>query len=371
MNNLKWLKEADLNMQGQIGSEKWIRSDGSNIITYPMDIFLGKKTNLLNLKHDIVNNIKEKVEYYRKTRQKLYSGNKVYVENCPVTNSNTEDATLVANIYGAEYVQSYSTGHVYVKYRPAESQINKFYLNDVTYAATYANKESAETRLNNIAVPWLKWTVDVYKKYFNREPKKILDVGSGAGHFVEACRRHGIDAKGIELSESSRKFAKEVWGIDLHDDDFTNITDKYTNYDIVTFWGLLEHTPYPSKILDSGYNVLGNEGMVISKLPRWLSLGSAAQRINPSTIIRHIDPMGHIMLFTDSSAAELYYRTNFKPVAAWYYGMDIYELLMQIGNSTGYYDAFLASGEQQIELQQFIDEQRFSDGLTLVGLKQV
>ena len=51
--------------------------------------------------------------------------------------------------------------------------------------------------------------------------------------------------------------------------------------------------------------------------------------------------------------------------------MDIYELLMQIGNSTGYYDAFLASGEQQIELQQFIDEQRFSDGLTLVGLKQV
>ena len=69
-----------------------------------------------------------------------------------------------------------------------------------------------------------------------------------------------------------------------------------------------------------------------------------------------------------ASAAELYYRTNFKPIAAWYYGMDIYELLMQVGNSTGYYDAFLKSGELQIELQQFVDEQRFSDGLTIVGI---
>ena len=131
---------------------------------------------------------------------------------------------------------------------------------------------------------------------------------------------------------------------------------------------MLEHTPNPAKILDAANKVLGSEGMVISKLPRWLSLASAAQRLNPESIIRHIDPKGHIMLFTDASAAELYYRTNFKPIAAWYYGMDIYELLMQVGNSTGYYDAFLKSGELQIELQQFVDEQRFSDGLTIVGI---
>ena len=108
--------------------------------------------------------------------------------------------------------------------------------------------------------------------------------------------------------------------------------------------------------------------MVISKLPRWDSLSSAAQRLNPETIIRHIDPMGHIMLFTDASAAEMYYRHNFKPTAAWYYGMDVYETLMQIGNGTGNYDALINTKDLQVELQQFIDEARFSDGLTLVGI---
>jgi 2-polyprenyl-3-methyl-5-hydroxy-6-metoxy-1,4-benzoquinol methylase len=368
MKNIRWLKETDLNSQGKTSVEKWIRNDGLNVETFNMDLYLGKKTNLLGLKSDIVKNIKEKVKYYRESRQNLYAGDKVYVDKCPVTNSDTAEANLVANIYGAEYVQSPNTGHVYVKYRPSEGQINDYYLNNVTYAATYTDKNSAEIRLNSIAIPWLEWSVSVYEKHYGRKPKKILDVGSGAGHFVEACRRYGLDAEGIELSESSRKFAKNVWGINLAGDDFTQVTESYNNYDIITFWGLLEHTPNPAIILDSGYKVLGKAGMVISKLPRWLSLGSAAQRLNPESIIRHIDPMGHIMLFTDASAAELYYRANFKPIAAWYYGMDIYEMLMQLGNNTGYYDTFLKSGEQQIELQQFVDEQRFSDGLTLVGI---
>ena len=74
------------------------------------------------------------------------------------------------------------------------------------------------------------------------------------------------------------------------------------------------------------------------------------------------------MLFTDASAAELYYLHKFKPIAAWYYGMDVYETLMQIGNHTGEFNALLKTGELQMELQQFIDEARFSDGLTLVGI---
>ncbi|MEL7335150.1 MAG: hypothetical protein AAFN70_02985, partial [Planctomycetota bacterium] len=80
------------------------------------------------------------------------------------------------------------------------------------------------------------------------------------------------------------------------------------------------------------------------------------------------DPMGHIMLFSDASAAELYVRSGFSPVAAWYYGMDVYESLMQISNHVGQYDALTGTGEIQIELQQFVDESRFSDGLTLVGV---
>lgn len=368
---MKWLKQTSLVQQGEQDQEIWMRQNGEKVESYPIDLYLGKKTNLLSLKKDIVKSITSKIDYYQTSRKKLYAGDTDHVEECPVTGIATKDAKPIANIYGAEYVQTPDTGHVYVKNRPSKKAIHDFYLNDVTYAATYTNKEAAESRLNAIAVPWVEWMVKVYEKQYGRKPEKILDVGSGAGHFVEACRRAGMQAEGIELSESSQKFAKEIWGFELDGRDFTTVTEEYEGYDVVTFWGLLEHTPNPGKILSGAHDVVSkskNGGMVISKLPRWNSLSSASQRLNPDTIIRHIDPMGHIMLFSDASAAELYYLNKFKPTAAWYYGMDVYETLMQIGNSIDEYSALTKTGEFQMELQQFVDESRFSDGITLVGV---
>lgn len=368
---MRWDKITPLSLDTDKSKETWVRIDDGKSETFEVDLYLGKKTDLLNLKKDIVQSIKDKLKYYSESRVKLYQGDKELVATCPVTEIATEKATPVANIYGAEYVQTPDTGHVYVKYRPTKKAINDFYLNDVTYAATYTNKASAESRLNAIAVPWRDWVVKVFEKQYGRKPQKILDVGSGAGHFVEACRRAGMEAEGIELSESSRKFAEEIWGFELDGRDFVEVKDEYKDYDVVTFWGLLEHTPNPAKILRAAYDVVGGSkgnGMVISKVPRWNSLSSASQVLNPETIIRHIDPMGHIMLFTDASTAELYYRCGFKPTAAWYYGMDVYETLMQIGNITDDYKSLVETKEFQIELQQYIDEMRFSDGLTLVGI---
>ena len=368
--NMFWDKTTPLVQQGERVQEQWLRKKETTEV-FPVDLYRGKKTDLLSLKKNIVVSVKEKVAYYQSSRRKLYAEETEYVEACPVTGISTEETTEVANIYGAQYVQTPDTGHVYVKNRPSKKAINDFYLNDVTYAATYTDKKSAESRLEMIAVPWRDWMVKVYKKQYGKKPRRILDIGSGAGHFVEACRRDGIEAEGIELSESSRQFAREIWGFELDGRDFTEVYQEYRDYDVITFWGLLEHTPNPAKILSAGVDIINSSqqgGMVLSKLPRWNSLSSAAQRSNPETIIRHIDPMGHIQLFSDASAAELYYRCGLKPHAAWYYGMDIYETLMQIGNATGSYDGLIKTGKMQLELQQMVDEVNFSDGLTLVGL---
>ena len=367
-----WNKITPLVQQGKNATETWVRQSTEGRSEFSIDLYLGKKTNLLSLKKDIVENVKQKITYYQDTRRKLYAGETEYVPHCPVTGIDTSEATAVASIYGAKYVQTPDTGHVYVSNRPTQNAIHDFYLSDVTYAATYTDKKSAESRLNSIAVPWRDWAVKVFEKQHGRKPKTVLDVGSGAGHFVEACRRDGMDARGVELSESSRQFARDIWGFELDGRDFLETINDYRGFDLVTFWGLLEHTPNPGAILKAAHDIVGasDSGMVISKLPRWNSLSSAAQRLNPETIIRHIDPMGHIMLFSDASAAELYVKNGFAPTAAWYYGMDVYETLMQLGNHVGDYRAFTGSGEFQVELQQFIDEARFSDGLTLVGVPQ-
>lgn len=366
-----WTKNTPLVQQGPFSRETWIR-ETSRTDAYSIDVYAGKKTNLLALKRDVISDLKAKIEYYRASRRKLYAGETEYVPNCPVTGTPTSDASPVAKIYGANYVQNPTVGHVYVSHRPSESAIHDFYLNDVTYAATYTNRESAESRLAAIAVPWLDWAVKAYEKQYGRKPRSVLDVGSGAGHFVEACRRTGITARGVELSEPSRKFAKDIWGLELDGRNFLETSDDYVGYDIVTFWGLLEHTPNPAIILQKTLEIVSRSdaGMVISKVPRWQSLSTAAQQQSPETVIRHIDPMGHIMLFSDASAAELYVLNGFAPTAAWYYGMDVYETLMQAANISGDYTTFRRSAEFQIEVQQLVDEARFSDGLTLAGIPQ-
>jgi 2-polyprenyl-3-methyl-5-hydroxy-6-metoxy-1,4-benzoquinol methylase len=369
---MEWLKTTQLTQEGSLSKEIWIRKEGEIVESFNIDLYLGKKTDLISLKKNIVSSIEKNVQYYRETRSKLFDGKDMeHVQTCPVCGFSSENAEVKTEIFGAKYSQCINCSHVFLLDRPNKKSINNFYLNDITYAATYTDKNAAESRLNAIAVPWLKWTIEVYKKQYGKKPERILDIGSGAGHFVEACRREGIKADGIELSESSRAFAKTVWGIELDSRDFVEVAKEYEGYDIVTFWGLLEHTPNPGILVETAYNVVSkskNGGLVISKLPRWNSLSSAIQRLSTDSVIRHLDPMGHIMAFTDSSAAEVYYRNGFRPIAAWYYGMDVYETLMQLGNKIKSYNHLTLTGEIQMELQQFVDEVKFSDGLTIVGV---
>lgn len=362
-----WKRQTPLDSFNALQPEIWSRG----VESFEVDVTLGKRTNLLKLKKGIVENLKAQQDHYTATRTALYGQSEMEdVAGCMVCGESSESALLKLNVYGAEYVQCSGCGHIYVRRRPTSEAISRFYLSDINYAATYTDREGAEFRLQAIAVPWLAWVLKTYERKYGRRPQRIVDVGSGAGHFVEACRREGIEAQGIEISESSREFASKVWGIEQDGRDFVDVADEYKGADIVTFWGLLEHTVNPAVILDAAAKVTvgSTGGMVIAKLPRWHSLSSAAQSASPGTVIRHLDPMGHIMCFTDASAAELFYRGGFRPAAAWYYGMDVYEMLMQLSNISGSYETLLNTGEAQVNLQQWVDEARLADGLVLAAV---
>jgi len=364
---MNWTLTQNLTQTTTESSEIWTRGEES----FPVSTRFGKKTNLLRLKKEIVSNLKEQVEYYNRSRRGLFSQPDMEeVEMCMVCGAPASEAIPVATVYGAEFVQCPVCSHVYLRKRPGAKAIADFYRSDTRYAATYTSKDVAEFRLESIAMPWVRWTIDTFERAHGRKPRSIVDVGSGAGHFVEACRRVGIEAKGIEISEASCEFAKEVWGIEQDSRDFIDVAGEYEGADVVTFWGLLEHTPNPAEILSKATQVVSasDAGMVLSKLPRWSCLSAGVQTLCPDTIVRHLDPLGHIMCFTDASTAELYYRCGLKPSAAWYFGMDVYETLMQFSHQVGEYAVLTKTGELQMELQQKVDEARFSDNFVIAGL---
>src|SRR5439155_16173654 len=194
---------------------------------------------------------------------------------------------------------------------------------------TYTDTERLELRLAQIVKPKLDWTIETYRRQYGREPRSVLDVGAGGGHFVATCRRAGLDAEGYEVSRASRRFAQKAFGIDLRDADFLADADGPPG-DVVPFWGLLEYTPGPRRFLGAGRRRLDTHGLLITEVPRFDCLGSAVQRECQETVARHLDPTSHVNCFSDESLVTALLRSALRPAAAWYFGMDAYELLVQV-----------------------------------------
>ena len=66
---------------------------------------------------------------------------------------------------------------------------------------------------------------------------KLLDIGSGNGSFVEACKENNIDAIGIDGSKQKINF----------ENDKLNFKDE--TFEVVTLISVIEHIQEPSNIL--------------------------------------------------------------------------------------------------------------------------
>ena len=72
-------------------------------------------------------------------------------------------------------------------------------------------------------------------------PGRVLDVGAGAGHFVQAVRELGLQAEGVEPSAAGRQAARRMYGLDL----LAEMPDRPHSYDLVSLVHALEHMPDP------------------------------------------------------------------------------------------------------------------------------
>jgi len=362
-----WKKEVFFESSIQ-QNEVWIYKDGKSRKRYNVEIKSGKKIDITSLKLNFLGNFEKTVNHRKTTRQSAF-GSKKNLEKviaCPVCGNPSNDANEYINIYGAEYVHCQHCYHLYVLYRPQIKYLNNFYKTNDDYQSTYADKRTLQIRLRQVVVPKIKYIVGQYKKKWGRLPKSILDVGAGSGHFVYACRNFGIDCDGIEISQSGKKFCYENFRIKLIEDDFISNSDQYL-YDIVTFFGVIEHIPFPNKMLKAAQHSLTNRGMILAEVPRLESISTASHFEFPESIVRHLDPMDHIQCFSDSSIATSFVLSNYEIFSAWYFGMDIYELFSQLAYNYQN-DNFLININPHINnIQQRIDMAKLSDLIILVG----
>jgi cyclopropane fatty-acyl-phospholipid synthase-like methyltransferase len=70
---------------------------------------------------------------------------------------------------------------------------------------------------------------------------KILDMGCGNGDFIKYCKSVGIQATGMSISKEQVHYLKEQ-NLDVYQGSYRELQPQFIGkYDIVTFWGSLEH----------------------------------------------------------------------------------------------------------------------------------
>ena len=350
-------------------TEIWLYQDKKKTLSYKVETTLGKPIDILALKSNMVSNYGLKVKQMQNSRKKLFKKERLeHITHCPICKNKAKGLPAIFKVYGAEYIQCQNCTHCFVKNRLTDESLKKFYAQDTAYQSTYADPKTTETRLKQVALPKAEWVIKQFQKIYGRKPKGILDIGAGSGHFVKACKNLGLRAEGLELSRNGKDFCKQNFGFELLNQDFLNTKVPLKNYEIITFWGLIEHVPEPMQMLKKAASLLkGKKGLVISSVPNWYSFSTAVQKAFSASIIRHLEPLAHINCFTDSSLATAYLKNGLYPAAAWYFGMDAYELVTQ----TAYFlknNSILDKMSPTLPIwQACFDQARLSDELVLAG----
>jgi 2-polyprenyl-3-methyl-5-hydroxy-6-metoxy-1,4-benzoquinol methylase len=351
----QWSREIPFQQRAtRVEAWRCQRSDGTSRI-YQVETRIGKPFDVIGLKGGDLGETRAYAAFLAASAKRLYAAaeSQETVRACPACGGDIANAIEAFRIFDVPYCRCESCGHGFVRTRPSKDALKELFSSSEEHSSAYLDREAAERRLHAIIAPKLDWVLDVYAGAIGGKPASVIDVGAGGGHFVAGASRAGIAAEGWELSAPSRGFAKSVFGLDLRGGDFTA---EGGGADLITFWGLLEYVPEPHALLNAARKRLSaEEGLLIVEVPRFDALGTIVQACNPSGVARHMDPTSHINCFSDSSLMTALAQCGFEPVAAWYFGMDAYEMLVQVALRSGHDEVLEKCADMIPALQAGID----------------
>jgi SAM-dependent methyltransferase len=154
-----------------------------------------------------------------------------------------------------------------------------------------------------------------------RQTNRLLDIGCGAGSLLEAARRAGWDAEGLEISEPAAEFVR-TQGFKVFRGDLLNAPYPDDHFDIVTASELIEHVADPLTMLKKTARILRSGGLLWATTPNANSLSSRMLGVKWSTVC----PPEHLQLFSPSGIRELTEKAGFRHVKLTSRGCNPFEI---------------------------------------------
>lgn len=108
-----------------------------------------------------------------------------------------------------------------------------------------------------------------------REGLRLLDVGSGNGHFLAFMRRKGWHIYGVESSRAGVEVARRQFNVDVFHGSLEQAAFPPSQFDAITLWHVLEHITDPLATLKEVNRILKASGKVVVAVPNVESIEAA------------------------------------------------------------------------------------------------
>lgn len=169
-----------------------------------------------------------------------------------------------AKVYGCE-----ECGHIFNNPRPTLEEIRDYYAMSSTYE-DWSRETEQRDRM------WSRRLEMVRRECGSG---RLLDVGSGDGHFLKFAREF-YDVTGTEISTKAIERAREQHGVELIQGELQGIDLGESGFDIITVFHVLEHVPYPAALIKRCRELLKDEGVLFIAVPNDMhSLTSPIKRL--------------------------------------------------------------------------------------------
>jgi SAM-dependent methyltransferase len=214
-----------------------------------------------------------------------------------------DDTRLVTVEDSFKIVRCKRCGLIYLNPRPREEGLSEFY-ND--FFSTDEESVSQWSRL-------MKRVYEETKKNIEREYSsgKLLDMGCGLGLFLKLWDPKKWEIFGIDISREAVEYAKskelDVKGGSL---EKTNFSDHY--FDVITMFYVLEHLPYPLKVLKEARRILKKDGLLIIRVPQSISAERFLKFFGVRRNLFH--PPMHLYDFSTKILKEFLLKAGFKRI---------------------------------------------------------
>jgi len=174
---------------------------------------------------------------------------------------------VLERIVGVTVVDCCVCGFAHVLPLPTPDELARFYISEF-----YSEAKPIYIERNLEDKEWWDGVYterfDSLEKILPENQRRLLDVGSGPGLFLDHGRRRGWSVKGLEPSSKAARFSRDVLKLDVEELFLTpENAGGLGTYDVVNLGEVLEHLVDPAAILNTAHGLLVEGGILLLIVP--------------------------------------------------------------------------------------------------------